>query len=83
MSDEPTPAPDPTPVPVPASAGRLEGFWDGDFTLGPNSDDPASTPSAPPAPAIDGLGGSGIRIGGRDLATLLAPAYRRLLGSLD
>ncbi|MDH6576675.1 hypothetical protein [Kitasatospora sp. MAP5-34] len=61
-------------------SGRLNAFWDGDFTLGPASNGPASDSPAPGGSAIASLGGSGIRVGGRDLATLLAPVYRRLTG---
>ncbi|MFD9129019.1 hypothetical protein [Kitasatospora sp. NPDC059571] len=53
-----------------------EGFWDGDFTLGVEDGDARAA-----APAIEGLGRSGITIGGRDLAVLLAPAYRRFTGT--
>lgn len=58
---------------------HLDDFWDGDFTL-------ALAPAVPasgPATALDDLGASAIRIGGRDLATLLAPAYRKLARPAD
>ncbi|GAA2137530.1 hypothetical protein GCM10009760_18150 [Kitasatospora kazusensis] len=67
---------EPTPI------GRLDAFWDGDFTLGPTpaGQGPAPVPVPTSCSAIDDLGSSGIRIGGRDLAALLAPVYRRLTG---
>jgi hypothetical protein len=49
----------------------LARFWDGDFTL---QADPAPGEHLP----TEGLGPAGIRIGGRDLAVLLAETYRRL-----
>ncbi|MFB7668027.1 hypothetical protein ACFC1R_29585 [Kitasatospora sp. NPDC056138] len=76
----------------------LDTFWEGDFTLhatpaapaspapdpgpapGPT---PGSSPDPGPAPAIAALGPSGIRIAGRDLATLLAPTYRQLTEPAD
>lgn len=51
---------------------RLDDFWDGDFTLR------VTPPAAPTETPADGLGPAGIRIGGRDLAALLAETYRRL-----
>ncbi len=63
-------------APADRSTVALKGFWEGDFTLGADPD--AQAPAA--AWAIEGLGASGIRIGGRDLAAVLAPAYRKLTG---
>ncbi|WP_431679321.1 hypothetical protein [Kitasatospora sp. KL5] len=59
----------------PSAAERDRAFWAGEFTL--RSDD---TPDRPPAPALDPLGPSGTTVRGRDLAELLAPAYRRFTG---
>ncbi|GAA0675853.1 hypothetical protein GCM10010193_31110 [Kitasatospora atroaurantiaca] len=61
-------------------ADRLEDFWDGEFTL---QADPAAAAAPASATALDELGPAGIRIGGRDLAVLLAPAYRRPAGPAD
>ncbi|KJK59552.1 hypothetical protein [Saccharothrix sp. ST-888] len=72
----------------------LDTFWEGDFTLhatpaapvSPASEpDPApgSAPGPAPDPAIAALGPSGIRIAGRDLATLLVPTYRQLTEPAD
>ncbi|MEV6207350.1 hypothetical protein [Kitasatospora sp. NPDC051914] len=57
------------------AAERDRAFWAGEFTL--RSDD---TPDRQPAPALDPLGPSGTTVRGRDLAELLAPAYRRFTG---
>ncbi|GAA2232044.1 MULTISPECIES: hypothetical protein [Kitasatospora] len=59
----------------------LDTFWEGEFTLRPASPDSAAGASSDSA--LAGLGPAGIRIVGRDLAALLAPAYRRLTGSAD
>ncbi|MFI5533631.1 hypothetical protein ACIA8O_34355 [Kitasatospora sp. NPDC051853] len=60
-------------------------FWDGSFTLGA-APDPAPAPDAEedgtePGTALDALGPSGIRLGGRDLAAVLTTAYRRMTGA--
>ncbi|MFJ8040605.1 hypothetical protein ACIRBX_08895 [Kitasatospora sp. NPDC096147] len=55
-----------------------EGFWDGDFTLG------AAAPPGEPeegGTALDALGPAGLRLGGRDLAAVLADGYRRMTGT--
>jgi len=57
-------------------ADRLEDFWEGEFTL-------QADPAAASVSALDELGPAGIRIGGRDLAAVLAPAYRRPAGPAD
>ncbi|MEV7179250.1 hypothetical protein [Kitasatospora sp. NPDC093679] len=65
--------PDTRPAAGPAGADRA--FWDGDFTLRTDDED------RPAAPALDPLGPSGSTVRGRDLADLLAPAYRRFTGT--
>ncbi|MDH6124513.1 hypothetical protein [Kitasatospora sp. GP82] len=76
-----------------ALAARLDTFWEGDFTLhaapagpvtpaGPHGAAPGDT-GAELGPAIADLGPSGIRVAGRDLAVLLASAYREMTGSGD
>ncbi|MGK4581564.1 hypothetical protein [Kitasatospora sp. HPMI-4] len=57
----------------------LDTFWEGEFTLQPSPPGPETAAGS----ALAGLGPSGIRIAGRDLAALLAPAYRRLTGTAD
>ena len=51
----------------------LEDFWRGAFTLRAD----AGSDNAPAAQELDP---SGITVRGRDLAVLLAPAYRELTG---
>jgi hypothetical protein len=51
----------------------LATFWQGTFTVR----EPAADEPAEPLP-LEALGASGISVGGRDLAVLLAPVYRRL-----
>ncbi|MCU7824044.1 hypothetical protein [Kitasatospora sp. DSM 101779] len=70
MTDE-----QPARRPPGATAGPDRAFWDGDFTLRADGDD------RPAAPALDPLGPSGRTVRGRDLADLLAPAYRRFTGA--
>ncbi|WP_371497878.1 hypothetical protein OG871_18160 [Kitasatospora sp. NBC_00374] len=72
-------------------ADCLDDFWRGDFALRAPDDPPGDRPgaqagsaphgSALDGSALDGLGPSGITLRGRDLADLLAPAYRRFTGS--
>ncbi|MGW4651696.1 hypothetical protein [Kitasatospora sp. NPDC004289] len=67
-----------------------EHFWDGSFTLAagpvaaPVADPVAASAAADPedgGTALDALGPSGIRLGGRDLAAVLAADYRRMTGA--
>ncbi|MFD5467642.1 hypothetical protein ACFWIQ_33230 [Kitasatospora sp. NPDC127059] len=50
---------------------NVAAYWRGDFTLRPQP--PADEPDEP---SLHRLGRSGITVHGRDLATLLAPAYQ-------
>ncbi|MFJ1704545.1 hypothetical protein [Kitasatospora sp. NPDC088346] len=72
-------------------ADCLDDFWRSGFTLRAPDDGTGVRPGASrggaspggPAldgPVLDGLGPSGITLRGRDLADLLAPAYRRFTG---
>ncbi|MEV4616990.1 hypothetical protein AB0K43_30995 [Kitasatospora sp. NPDC049258] len=56
----------------------LADFWQGEFTLG-GADREQDTERVGSASA--GPGASGITVRGRDLADLLAPAYRRFTGA--
>ncbi|GAA1147707.1 hypothetical protein F4556_003912 [Kitasatospora gansuensis] len=58
----------------PLKPDPLARFWDGDVTLQAAAPAPAPVEGFP----TDGLGPSGIRIGGRELSVLLAETYRRL-----
>jgi hypothetical protein len=49
---------------------NIAAYWRGDFTLRPEQSD-----EEPDEPSLRRLGRSGITVHGRDLATLLAPAY--------
>ncbi|MET8625690.1 hypothetical protein ABZW30_18410 [Kitasatospora sp. NPDC004669] len=49
---------------------NISAYWRGDFTLRPDRPD-----EDPDEPSLRRLGRSGITVHGRDLATLLAPAY--------
>ncbi|MER8185697.1 hypothetical protein [Kitasatospora sp. NPDC094015] len=88
--DVPAPAPGPAADPgVPGDLGApgdrgerpladcLADFWQGDFTLGDTAGSAAVGSSGSSGTALRDLGPSGITVGGRDLADLLAPAYRR------
>ncbi|MCX5212130.1 hypothetical protein OG689_23085 [Kitasatospora sp. NBC_00240] len=54
----------------------LADYWQGDFTLRDTPDDGPEAAATAAATARAGLGPSGITVRGRDLATLLDPAYR-------
>ncbi|WP_031069434.1 hypothetical protein [Streptomyces sp. NRRL WC-3742] len=54
---------------------NVAAYWRGDFTLTP-AESPSETEDDTPAPRR--LGRSGITVHGRDLATLLLPAYEAL-----
>ncbi|WP_153882757.1 hypothetical protein [Streptomyces sp. CB01881] len=51
----------------------LDTFWQGRV--------PPPADEAGPAPALDGLGPSGLTVRGRSLETALGPAYRRFTGT--
>ncbi|MEU9075924.1 hypothetical protein [Kitasatospora sp. NPDC048538] len=90
MTDRPTPAADAPatdaagpnapanapapPAPAPnAPAVNVAAYWGGGFTLRPA---PPEHPDEAGGPSLRRLGRSGVTVRGRDLATLLAPAYR-------
>ncbi|MEU4113165.1 hypothetical protein AB0F71_01520 [Kitasatospora sp. NPDC028055] len=56
--------------PPKAPTVNVAAYWRGDFTL------PQAPDEEPDEPSLDRLGRSGITVHGRDLATLLAPAYQ-------
>ncbi|MFI2607300.1 hypothetical protein [Kitasatospora sp. NPDC018619] len=61
---------------------NVAAYWRGDFTLRPapaEEEGPAGA-EGPEEPAPRRLGRSGITVHGRDLAALLAPAYRAFRG---
>ncbi|MQS13480.1 hypothetical protein F7Q99_14685 [Streptomyces kaniharaensis] len=72
--------PDTTPAmdapAVDAPAVNVASYWRGDFTLRAE----AQQDGEPDEPSLRRLGPSGITVRGRDLATLLAPAYDAFLG---
>ncbi|MFJ9840860.1 hypothetical protein ACIRYZ_10380 [Kitasatospora sp. NPDC101155] len=65
MTDQPQ-----HPVASKAPMVNIAAYWRGDFTLRPEQSD-----EEPDEPSLRRLGRSGITVHGRDLATLLAPAY--------
>ncbi|MFG3226521.1 hypothetical protein ACGF07_17280 [Kitasatospora sp. NPDC048194] len=54
---------------------NVAAYWRGDFTLHPDPPD-----EEPDESSLRRLGRSGITVHGRDLATLLAPAYDTFRG---
>ncbi|MFJ3214622.1 hypothetical protein ACIPLC_01660 [Kitasatospora sp. NPDC086801] len=58
--------------PADAPAVNVAAYWGGDFTLRPAPPGPAEEPGES---SLRRLGRSGVTVRGRDLATLLAPAY--------
>ncbi|MEV7603500.1 hypothetical protein AB0O91_39645 [Kitasatospora sp. NPDC089797] len=55
------------------AAVNVAAYWRGDFTLRPEPPE-----DGPDEPSLRRLGRSGITVHGRDLATVLAPAYETL-----
>ncbi|MDH6135384.1 hypothetical protein P3T37_004799 [Kitasatospora sp. MAA4] len=56
---------------------RLEGYWLGEFVLGEAAEADAEGADAPVLP-VDRLSPPEITVRGRNLAVLLAPAYRAM-----
>ncbi|MFD0400412.1 hypothetical protein ACFVHI_20325 [Kitasatospora sp. NPDC127121] len=74
------PAGDAQPAPAPpgnAPAVNVAAYWGGGFTLRPAPPGPEEEPDEP---SLRRLGRSGVTVRGRDLATLLAPAYEAFRG---
>ncbi|MEV7354224.1 hypothetical protein [Kitasatospora sp. NPDC091276] len=62
---------------VNAAAVNVAAYWGGGFTLRPAPPGPEEEPDEP---SLRSLGRSGVTVRGRDLATLLAPAYEAFRG---
>ncbi|MFJ1934168.1 MULTISPECIES: hypothetical protein [unclassified Kitasatospora] len=62
---------------VNAPAVNVAAYWGGGFTLRPAPPGPEEEPDEP---SLRRLGRSGVTVRGRDLATLLAPAYEAFRG---
>ncbi|MEV7929197.1 hypothetical protein [Kitasatospora sp. NPDC088779] len=62
---------------VNAPAVNVAAYWGGGFTLRPAPPGPEEEPDEP---SLRRLGRSGVTVRGRDLATLLAPAYETFRG---
>ncbi|MER8100707.1 hypothetical protein [Kitasatospora sp. NPDC094016] len=60
-----------------ARAVNVAAYWGGGFTLRPALPGPEEEPDEP---SLRRLGRSGVTVRGRDLATLLAPAYEAFRG---
>ncbi|MFF3001749.1 hypothetical protein ACFVTF_02945 [Kitasatospora sp. NPDC057940] len=60
-----------------AAAVNVAAYWGGGFTLRPAPPGPEEEPDEP---SLRRLGRSGVTVRGRDLATLLAPAYEAFRG---
>ncbi|MFJ7274877.1 hypothetical protein [Kitasatospora sp. NPDC098663] len=74
------PAVDAEPGNTPAGNARavnVAAYWGGGFTLRPAPPGPEEEPDEP---SLRRLGRSGVTVRGRDLATLLAPAYEAFRG---
>ncbi|MFD7596001.1 hypothetical protein ACFV6D_23540 [Kitasatospora sp. NPDC059812] len=62
---------------VNVAAVNVAAYWGGGFTLRPAPPGPEEEPDEP---SLRRLGRSGVTVRGRDLATLLAPAYEAFRG---